>query len=90
MIEDSIERRQIYYIPKSHVKAIASKIRNGDILGITTSLEGMDCSHTGIAIWKDGELRFMHAPVPGAKVQITSSRFGNIWKKIINRRESLS
>jgi hypothetical protein len=54
------------------VKEIGSKIRSGDILGITTSLDGMDCSHTGIAIWKDGELRLLHAPVPGAKVQITS------------------
>jgi Protein of unknown function (DUF1460) len=71
-IEDSINARQIFYIPKSRVRAIASKIRNGDILGITTSQEGIDCSHTGIAIWKDGELRFMHAPVPGMKVQITS------------------
>jgi hypothetical protein len=71
-IEDSINTRSIYYIPKSRVKEIGSKIRSGDILGITTSLDGMDCSHTGIAIWKDGELRLLHAPVPGAKVQITS------------------
>jgi hypothetical protein len=71
-IEDSINARTILYIPKSQVRAIAWKIRNGDILGITTSIDGMDCSHTGIAVWKDGELRFLHAPVPGSRVQITS------------------
>jgi hypothetical protein len=70
-IEDEINQREMFYIPKSRVKRVASKIHNGDILGITTTIDGLDCSHTGIAIWRNGKLYMLHAPVPGKKVQIT-------------------
>jgi hypothetical protein len=71
-VEDSIHHRILYHIPKSNVKKIASRIHNGDILAITTTKDGLDCKHTGIAIWVNGTLRLMHAPLPGSKVQITS------------------
>jgi hypothetical protein len=55
-------RKNFYYIPKSDVAAIESGIRTGDILGITTNVAGLDCSHTGIAIrMPDGRIHFMHA-----------------------------
>jgi hypothetical protein len=70
-IEDSINARMIYYIPKARVKRISQKIKNGDIIGITTDIRGLDCTHTGIAVWKNKNLHMIHAPVPGVKVQIT-------------------
>ncbi len=70
-IESEINARTMYYIPKALVRKISSKIKNGDIIGITTTIEGLDCTHTGIAIWQDGKLHLIHAPVPGSKVQIT-------------------
>jgi hypothetical protein len=70
-LEQEISRRQPYYIPKDRVAAISEKIHDGDILGITTDVEGIDTSHTGIAIWKKGELHFMHAPLAGKSVQIS-------------------
>jgi hypothetical protein len=35
-------------------------------------MEGMDISHMGLAIQRDGTVRFLHAPLSGARVQITS------------------
>ncbi|HVN47716.1 MAG TPA: N-acetylmuramoyl-L-alanine amidase-like domain-containing protein [Bacteroidota bacterium] len=70
--EDSINYRKLYHIPKANIKAIASKIHDGDIIAITTTNNGLDCKHTGIAVWVDGTLRLMHAPLPGSQVQITS------------------
>jgi hypothetical protein len=70
-VEDSINHRKLYHIPKANVKAIASKIHDGDILAITTTKDGLDCKHTGIAVWVNGTLRLMHAPLPGSQVQIT-------------------
>ena len=70
-IEDSINARKIYYIPKENIKSIASQIRNGYIIAITTSIDGLDCTHTGIAIWQNKNLHMIHAPIPGAKIQIT-------------------
>jgi len=70
-IENEISRRTVYYIPKSHVASISDKIHGGDILGITTSIEGIDTSHTGIAVWRNRELHLMHAPLAGKEVQIS-------------------
>jgi hypothetical protein len=70
-IEDQMNARTTYYIPKADVKRIASKIKSGDIIGITSTIDGLDCNHTGIAIRQHGELHFLHAPISGSKVQIT-------------------
>ncbi len=69
--EAEINKRPIYHIPKSYVKKLASGIKDGDILGITTTVKGLDCSHTGIAVRQNGKLHMIHAPAPGLKVQIT-------------------
>jgi hypothetical protein len=56
-------RRAFYYIPKEHVADVEKNIETGDILGITTNVPGLDCSHTGIAVRmpEDGRIHFMHA-----------------------------
>jgi len=71
-IEDEINARPRYSIPKATVQRIAPQIKDGDIIGITTTIDGLDCSHTGIALWQNGKLHLLHAPVPGSKVQITN------------------
>jgi hypothetical protein len=74
---DSIEkminaRGGYYYIPKEDVEDIEKGIMTGDLIGITTSFSGIDCSHTGIAIReKDGRIHFMHASSATQKVIIS-------------------
>jgi hypothetical protein len=70
-IEDEMNARAMYHIPKAYVTRIASQIKDGDIIGITTTIDGLDCTHTGIALWQKGKLHLLHAPIPGSKVQIT-------------------
>ena len=70
-IENAVNARTMYHIPKAAVKRIASQIKDGDIIGITTTIDGLDCTHTGIAIRQKDELHLLHAPIPGSKVQIT-------------------
>ncbi len=62
-IENDIHaRKAFYYIPKQDVAAVEAGIQTGDILGITTNVPGLDCSHTGIAVrLSDGRIHFMHA-----------------------------
>jgi hypothetical protein len=71
--EREISSRETYYIPKEKVGSIAAKMQSGDIIGITTDVEGLDTSHTGIAVREEGQLTFMHAPLAGKKVEITES-----------------
>ncbi len=73
-IERQISTRKYYYIPQEEIASIEDKIQSGDIIGITTNVEGLDIAHTGIAIrMDDGRIHFLHAPIVGKKVQITET-----------------
>jgi cell wall-associated NlpC family hydrolase len=69
--EKAINERTRYYIPKGNMKAIEDRLRNGDILGTTTDVPGLDTSHTGIIVKQNGVTKFMHAPLAGKKVLIS-------------------
>ena len=51
------------YIPKEYLndKEKINHIRNGDIIALVTTIEGLDISHVGFACWKDGRLHLLHA-----------------------------
>lgn len=71
-IERQISTRKYFYIPQEEIASVEDKIHSGDIIGITTNVEGLDIAHTGIAIrMDDGRIHFLHAPIVGKKVQIT-------------------
>jgi len=71
-IEKEINKRKYYFIPQIEIEKKENKINSGDIIGITTNINGLDISHTGIAYRAgDGRIYLMHAPNVGYKVQIT-------------------
>ena len=56
----------LYHIPKNKVASIESRLRDGDIIGITTHDGGLIAtSHVGM-VWRDasGVMHFMHASSP--------------------------
>lgn len=72
-IEKEISKRDYYFIPQEKIEEVEDKIQSGDLIGITTNVEGLDIAHTGIAIrMDDGRIHFMHAPNVGKKVEITT------------------
>ncbi len=44
---------------------------DGDIIAATSTVAGLDIAHTGIALWRDGRLHLLHAPLAGGVVQIS-------------------
>jgi hypothetical protein len=62
-MENRVASLPMYHIPKSKVAGIESKLRSGDIIGITTKDPGgIGTSHVGLAYRTgDGVLHFMHA-----------------------------
>jgi len=60
-----------YYLAASAIAGAAAAIRDGDIIAATSSLPGLDVAHTGLAIWQDGALHLMHAPLVGDSVEIS-------------------
>jgi hypothetical protein len=60
-----------YVVPKDAIAGVVNGIRDGDIVAAASTVAGLDVSHTGFAIWKDGQLRLMHAPLTGSPVEIS-------------------
>jgi hypothetical protein len=54
--------RTIYYIPSDALgPSVMSRLSTGDLVGIYTDKDGLDVSHTGIIIKKDGKVFLRHA-----------------------------
>ncbi|MGH7504792.1 MAG: N-acetylmuramoyl-L-alanine amidase-like domain-containing protein [Longimicrobiales bacterium] len=70
-IEREISARGRVYIPEDRIAAVASEIRDGDVIAATSTVEGLDIAHTGIALWRNGALHLMHAPLVGKEVEIS-------------------
>jgi hypothetical protein len=61
-IEAQISLRKPWYVPNDHVAAAEPQLQTGDIVGIATSAEGLDCSHTGLVYVDDRQVRrFLNA-----------------------------
>ena len=69
--EKEINSRKHFYIPEDKVQEIENQIKDGDLIAITTKIEGLDVSHTGIAIHINNRLHLMHASSKAKKVVIS-------------------
>ena len=70
--EKEINEREYYFIPKSKIEDVESKIESGDMIAFTSNIKGLDVNHVGIAVrMEDNQIHILHAPEPGTKVQIT-------------------
>jgi len=73
-----------WYIPQDGIEAAATGgdapgergIRNGDVIAAKSTLDGLDVAHTGIAVWQEGRLHLLHAPLVGDSVEVTPLPLG--------------
>ena len=70
LLEKNWQGVQVAYIPKDKLNLSSDdlKIKNGDILAITTNIKGLDVVHVGFAYWKGEELHLLHASSNAMKV----------------------
>jgi len=71
-----------YYLPEDRIEEVAGRIRNGDIIAATSTVPGLDIAHTGLALWVDGTLHLLHAPLVGEAVQISEVSLADRIKRI--------
>ena len=71
-IEQRYAHYPIYYIGKEHLALPPQElpICNGDILAMVTTIDGLDVTHLGFAVWKGTALHLMHASMHHGKVII--------------------
>jgi hypothetical protein len=70
-VEERLSAEPRYYIPEDRIAVVEDGIRDGDIIAATSTVAGLDIAHTGIALWRDGRLHLLHAPLVGGVVQIS-------------------
>lgn len=60
-----------HFVPEGRIAEVANRISDGDIIAATSTVAGLDVAHTGLALWLDGALHLLHAPLVGDSVQIS-------------------
>jgi len=60
-VERRMQRRVRHYIPKTALKKMEGRIADGDLIAVTTLLEGLDVTHAGIAVHVGQKLHLLHA-----------------------------
>jgi hypothetical protein len=71
-IEKMLNTRQYEYIPKAEVKTIENQLQDGDIIAITTGIQGLDVVHVGFAKQHNGRIHLLHASLDEKKVVVSS------------------
>ena len=63
--------RPMAYVPKDRVIDAQAFLMTGDIVGITTSIDGLDCAHTGLCYRDEqGRVRLLHASTTAREVTL--------------------
>ena len=71
-----------HYIPEADIPAREHLIQDGDIIAATSTVPGLDIAHTGIAVWRGGVLRLLHAPLVGSHVQLSDDSLAERIRRI--------
>jgi hypothetical protein len=71
-MERRLDASPRHLLPTARIASVLDRIESGDVLGFATSIEGLDCTHTGLA-YRDraGVMRVLHAPLSGGEVQVS-------------------
>lgn len=76
--EKEISQRDYYYLPKTDFEANENQLQAGDLIGLVTSIKGLDIAHSGILVEIDGRIHLMHASSLGEKVMISEEPLDNL------------
>ena len=60
-IESRVSKLPVYHVPKSKVRAIESRLKDGDICAITSNWKYGYTSHVGLIVKRKGRAYFTHA-----------------------------
>ncbi|MGB6150807.1 MAG: N-acetylmuramoyl-L-alanine amidase-like domain-containing protein [Pricia sp.] len=81
--ENYLNGHAICILPQDQIAANEHLIRTGDIIALTTSIDGLDVTHTGIAIREnDGRIHLLHASTGSMEVEVSELPLTDYLKKI--------
>lgn len=81
--EKFLNDQAICVLPQDQIAANEHLIKTGDIIALTTSIAGLDITHTGIATREqDGRIHLLHASTGSMKVEVSELPLAEYLKKI--------
>ncbi|MEZ4688160.1 MAG: DUF1460 domain-containing protein [Bacteroidia bacterium] len=78
--EEETNRKRFFFIPKANIASAEKHMLDGDIIAITTGIDGLDIIHTGLAFWQNGRIHMLHASSNSMKVEITEKPLSDYMK----------
>jgi len=67
-VERTISRRSLFFIPKKALRRFEDRIRDGDLIAVTTNTVGLDVQHVGLAARVKNRIHLLHASSIEGKV----------------------
>lgn len=83
--EQVISSRKYFYIPKDKLSKFENQYQEGDIIGITTGIDGLDITHVGILVKKNHRIHLMHASSKAEKVVVSENTLEDY---LLNRKSA--
>ncbi len=81
--EKGLNDQAICIVPQDQIAANEHLVHTGDIIALTTSIDGLDITHTGIATReKDGRIHLLHASTGSMEVEVSELPLVDYLKKI--------
>ncbi|MDO6604228.1 N-acetylmuramoyl-L-alanine amidase-like domain-containing protein [Arenibacter palladensis] len=81
--EEFLKSQSICILPQDQIEANEHLIQSGDIIALTTSIKGLDITHTGIATREaDGRIHLLHASTGSMEVEVSKQPLADYLKGI--------
>ncbi len=80
--EEQLSAVPWYFITKNKVEAIENKLQDGDIIGITSGIAGLDFNHEGFVVRKGVRAYLLHASSDLKKVVLSAEPLADYLNKI--------
>lgn len=78
--EKEITSHGFWYFPHNDLTNLYRHLQHGDIVALTSSVEGIDINHVGIILKKNEEFYLLHAPLSGKKVLVSEGPISDFIK----------
>ncbi len=81
--EKNLNGQELCILPQDQIAANEHLIQSGDIIALTTSIKGLDITHTGFATREaDGRIHLLHASTGSMQVEVSELPLVDYLKKI--------
>jgi len=84
-VEKHLSGQARYIIPKSGFRKLEGRIGDGNLIGITTDMEGLDVTHVGFAVWVKNHIHLLHASEKEGTVVLAENTLGHYLFKVNTR-----